>query len=228
MNEAENIDYKGIGEGLSTAFREDISPSESTISLNGGWHIVNPHQESVPSESTTRPSMDNDQEIKPNADSFASSLKAVPASTSRNGKYTLQNLTPLERYCHCVETHEQLAMGQISDRGSLTQPKELDDSLNTAARLFGGSSRRFSGSSWSILSSASGEEPNTAELDYTPPAIGSPEWQSMGEREQADCLRQIAKLRRRRKTEGSPRQMKPVRVRKRSKQSNESNEVAEA
>ncbi|KAJ8127434.1 hypothetical protein O1611_g6202 [Lasiodiplodia mahajangana] len=194
MNKPENIDYKGIGEGLSVAFDEDVSSSESTISLNDDWQIVTSspsHQESDSSESTVKPTVDSESEVKSNADSLACSAKRMETPTSRNSKYALQNLTPLERYCYCVETHEQLATGQISGRRSLTQPNELDDSLNAAAKLFDESSCQFSASPWSILSSASGGGLDTAELDYMPLMIDSSEWQSLPEGEQADCLRRI-------------------------------------
>ncbi|KAI1128663.1 hypothetical protein F5Y10DRAFT_239968 [Nemania abortiva] len=225
MSEPENIDYKGIGDGLSITLRDDVSSNESTIDLNEDWQIVPPHGESDASESTTKPTIGIEPEIKLNADSSAFPAKEAQI---RDDRYSLQNLTPLERYCYHVQTHEQLVVGQISNPRSLTQPSELDDSLIKATRLLGGSPPKPSASSWSILSSGLDGGPNMAELDHPPPVMDLCEWQSMPQEEQAEFLRRVAKLRRRLKTEGSPRQMRPVRVRKRSKGSNRSNEATGA
>jgi hypothetical protein len=40
MGELKNIDLRGIGEGLSAAFHEDLSSSQSTIDLNDDWQMV--------------------------------------------------------------------------------------------------------------------------------------------------------------------------------------------
>ncbi|KAI0872611.1 hypothetical protein GGS24DRAFT_428689 [Hypoxylon argillaceum] len=230
MGELNDIDYKGIGEGLFTVFHEDVLSSDPTINLNDDWDIVSSHREPQPDNLTTELAVNTELEIEPKLDTSASPTRGAQIVNSLNDGYLQQNLTPLERYCYHVQTHEQVAMGQISCRQSLTQPNELNESLKTAARLLSGFTPQFSASSWSVLSSTSSASPKmvpTAELNHLVLMMDSSEWQFMLPEEQAECLRRIAKLRRRLKTEGGVRKMKSVRVRKRSKESNKSNEAIE-
>ncbi|TRX89678.1 hypothetical protein FHL15_009428 [Xylaria flabelliformis] len=141
--------------------------------------------------------------------------------------FSADEMTPLERYyCH-VETYEQLVMGQIGDRQSFTRLNELDTSLDAATKLLGGITPQASTSSWSMLSSLCEDTNMTPalELDHLILLNDSPEWQAVPQEEQAKHLHKIAKLRRRVKAEGNPRNMKSVRVRKRGKNNHVSNEA---
>ncbi|KAI3334126.1 hypothetical protein F4824DRAFT_502530 [Ustulina deusta] len=229
MEELKNIDYKGIGGGLPTACLRDLSPSESTISLNGDWQIPSPHQtpecEPHPDTSTTKSTLTIELETQSSEGSSAT-IHGASLVSSTNGQCLQLSLSPLERYCCHAEAYEQLVVGQITDRQSRTRLSELEDSLDAAARLLAGCTPQFSALSSSIPRSTSGGDPNMIpafELD--PLMMDAPELKAAPREEQAKDLHKIAKLRRRLKAEGSGRVMKSVRVRKRSKTSNKSNET---
>ncbi|GAW11625.1 hypothetical protein ANO14919_009720 [Xylariales sp. No.14919] len=219
MDELKNIDYRGIGEGLSIACRRDLSPSESTISLDDDWWSSHRHlrREARSSASTT---IDAELGTKSNEGPSVTIHGAQPVSVAHE-RYLQLISTPLERYCYHVQAHEQFAVGQITDRQSLIRLNELNNSLDATAELVMGVTSQISTSS-SISSSTSDGDPDEPEAL---PMMDSPEFRAAPQEEQAKYLRRIAKLRRRLKVEGGPRAMKSVRVRKRSRTSNKSNET---
>ncbi|KAJ2985786.1 hypothetical protein NUW58_g5350 [Xylaria curta] len=228
MDEAKNIDYRGIGEGLSVARRRDSSLSESTISLSDDWQTLL-RQRETPYSATSVAERTPDIQVADTAHegSSALSLRDTQLVTLANGQHSQRNLTPLERYRFDVQTHEQLALGQKPDRRYLS---EFNTSLDAPARLATESTPRDSASSCSILGSSSNGDTDVTpslELNDLIRMKDSPGWQAVPPEEQANCLRRIAKLRRRFKQEGNPRSRKAVRVRKRSKRSDESNESLE-
>lgn len=77
-----------------------------------------------------------------------------------NEQFFQGNLTPLERYCCHVQAHEQLAVGQMPNRKSLTGPNQLGNVMDNAAKLLDGLSPGTSRSSWSILSLNQGKSLN--------------------------------------------------------------------
>ncbi|KAI1752642.1 hypothetical protein F4782DRAFT_499532 [Xylaria castorea] len=234
MEGPSDIDYKGIGEGLSTAFLSDSSPSGSTISLGDDWQVVPPHEEylhePLSNTSTVKPNLGAEPEPELCEGLSASTTQGAQLALPTNEDYSRQSSIPLERYCSNVETYEQLVMGQIGNGQSLTRLSELDSSLDAATKLLDGVTPEASTSSWSILSSSDGDTNMipTLELDNLILMSNSPEWQAVPQEEQAKHLHRIAKLRRRIKADGNPRKMKSVRVRKRSKNSNVSNETTGA
>ncbi|KAI0549667.1 hypothetical protein F4679DRAFT_261556 [Xylaria curta] len=225
-----DIDYRGIGEGLSTAFIRNSSPSGSTVSLDDDWQILPSHKEKPCSTTTSKPTSRAKSELELCEGPSVSATQRAQLAFLANESYPQRSLTPLERYCFHVETHEQLLMGRIGDRQSFMRLNELDNSLDAATRLLGGTSPQASTSSWSILSSSYGDTNMTPALELNSLIHMSdlPEWQAVPQEEKANHLRRIAKLRRRVKAEGNPRKLKSVRVRKRSKNSNSSNEATGA
>ncbi|KAI0474671.1 hypothetical protein F4859DRAFT_75992 [Xylaria cf. heliscus] len=231
MEGPRDIDYKGIGEGLSTAFPRDSSPSEPTISLSDGWYGLSPHQESLPvpysNTWTANLALGSELESKSCEGVSVSSIQGASLPPPTNEDPSQPSLTPLERYCCDVQTYEQLVVGKVGALRSLARLAELDNSLDVTTKLLGGFTSQMSASSWSILSSSGGETNMipALELDKLIRMRDSPEWKAVPQDEQAKHLRKITKLRRRVKAEGSPRKMKSVRVRKRGKSSNGSNET---
>ncbi|KAI0456359.1 hypothetical protein F5B21DRAFT_468647 [Xylaria acuta] len=234
MEGLKDIDYKGIGEGLSTGFLRDSSPSGSTISLSEDWQMLSPHKETLwepySDTSTAKLVLGSEPDPRLCEGLSVSAIQRAQLATLTKEGHSQQRLTPLERYCCHVENYEQLVMGQISDHRSFTRLNELDNSLDAATKVLGGFAPQVSASSWSILSSPGGDTNMipALELDNLILMRDSPEWQAVPQEEQAKHLHRIAKLRRRIKAEGSPRKMKSVRVRKRSKNSNMSNETTGA
>ncbi|KAI0439865.1 hypothetical protein F4803DRAFT_553647 [Xylaria telfairii] len=246
MEGPSDIDYIGIGEGLSAAFRRDSTPSESTIGLSDDWLTPwdtfsffsyallisdrSPYKETwepYSDTSTAKPALDSELEPEPCKGLSPSTIQRAQLVSATNKDYSPPSLTPLERYCYHVQAHEQLAVGQIENHWSFTRLNRLDHSLYAATKLLGGFTPQASASSWSIISSSAGDTNMlpALELENLIRMRDSAEWQAVSQEEQAKHLHKIAKLRRRIKAEGSPRKMKSVRVRKRSKNSNVSNET---
>ncbi|KAJ3565756.1 hypothetical protein NPX13_g7380 [Xylaria arbuscula] len=141
---------------------------------------------------------------------------------------TSEPYLPLERYCYHLEPHEQLALGQITDRGSPTQLIELDKSLYATARVLPGCTSRSSAPSPSSSSSPGSEEDDVPYTFETDPLFkDSTEPQAALLEEQAKHLHKIAKLRRRLRAEGKGRMKKPARVRKRIRLSEKSTETGQ-
>ncbi|KAI1735901.1 hypothetical protein F4680DRAFT_295573 [Xylaria scruposa] len=230
MEGPSDIDYRGIGEGFATAFIRNSSPNGSTVSLDDDWQILPSHKEKSCSTTTSKPTLGAKSEPELCEGPSVSTTQRTQLAFPANENYSQQRLTPLERYCCNLETYEQLVMGRIGDGQPFTRLNELDSSLDAATRLLGGTSPQTSTSSWSILSSSCGDANMTPalELDSLIHMSHLPEWQTVPQEEQGNHLRRIAKLRRRVKTEGNPRKLKSVRVRKRSKNSNVSNEATGA
>ncbi|KAI0184210.1 hypothetical protein EV127DRAFT_444815 [Xylaria flabelliformis] len=225
MEGPSDIDYRGIGEGLTTALLRNSSPSGSTVSLDDDWQIIPSHKENPcePHSTASAANLTLGTESEPELCEELSVFATQRAQLA----FLADEMTPLERYCCHAETHEQLVVGQIGDRQSFTRLNELDSSLDAAARLLDGITPQASTSSWSNLSSLC-EDTNIApalELDHLVLLNNSPEWQAVPQEEQAKHLHRIAKLRRRVKAEGNPRKMKSVRVRKRGKNNHVSNEA---
>ncbi|KAI1195026.1 hypothetical protein F5X97DRAFT_309372 [Nemania serpens] len=219
MAELKDIEYKGIGAGLPIPCHRDLWLAKSMVSLSDDdWQML-PH----PDTETAK----HAKIVEPHTE-----LNEVPQASTIHGDINKQfsqgNLTPLERYCRHVQAHEQLAAGQIPDRKSLTGPNQIDNMLDNAAKLLSGLSPEISASSWSILSLTSSEGQNMTPAPKLDRLLLLAADSSATPQEQAKRLHTIAKLKRRLGAEGSPRQMKPVRVRKRSKGSNESHETLEA
>ncbi|KAI1424498.1 hypothetical protein F5Y12DRAFT_715258 [Xylaria sp. FL1777] len=228
METPKNIDYEGIGEGLSTACCRDLSPGSSTISLNDAWQKLSSHQvpqrEPHPDTLTTESPINNELETATTERLIAIAHCAPPVFLTKE-QYLQLSLNPLERYCCHIEAHEQLAVGQISNGRSLSRLKELDYSLAAATKVLAGCTSQSSASS-SIRSTTSAGGPSVIpapEIDLL--MTDASELQAMSQEEQTKHLRKIAKLRRRLKAEGSRRMIKSTRVRKRSKMSEKSNET---
>ncbi|KAI0861160.1 hypothetical protein F4860DRAFT_477038 [Xylaria cubensis] len=221
MEGPSDIDYRGIGEGLTTDLLRNSSPSGSTVSLDDDWQIIPSHKEN-PCEPHSTASAANPTLGTESEPDLCEEL-SVFATQRAQLAFSADEMTPIERYCCHAETHEQLVMGQIGDHQSFTRLNELDSSLDAATRLLDGISPQASTSSWSLC-----EDTNMTpalELDQLILLNDSPEWQAVPQEEKAKHLHRIAKLRRRVKAEGNPRKMKSVRVRKRGKNNNVSNEA---
>ncbi|KAI0433916.1 hypothetical protein F5Y09DRAFT_297847 [Xylaria sp. FL1042] len=226
MEEIKDTDYRGIGEGLSITYYQDLSSGESTMSLNNDCRNPSLHQipecESYSDTSTTGSSIDVELETKLGERSSTAFHETFAASSSK--EQYLQSLSPFERYYSHLQAHEQLAVGQITNRQSLTRLIELDDSLCATARILPGCASRLSAPSSSNPSSTSGGDPDKMPtLDL--PMKDLPELQAASQEERAERLRKIDKLRRRLKVEGGGRIRKSARVRKRSKAGENSNET---
>ncbi|RYC54731.1 hypothetical protein CHU98_g11478 [Xylaria longipes] len=180
--------------------------------------------------STAKPTVGSELESESYECLSVASIQGTRLTPPTNNDYSQQSLTPLERYCCDVQPYEQLVMGQLEGRPFFLRLNELDNSLGAAAKLLGGFTAQVSASSWSIISSSGGDINMTPalELDNLILMSDSPEWQAVPQDEQAKHLHRIARLRRRIRAEGGPRKMKSVRVRKRSKNSNMSNETTGA
>lgn len=213
MEGPSDIDYKGIGEGLSAAFRRDSTPSESTISLSDDWLTLwdtfsflpyallisdrSPDEEISwqPSSdtSTAKPARDSELEPKPCKGLSLSTIQRAQLVSPTNEDYSPQSLTPLERYCYHVQAHEQLVVGQIEDHPSFTRLNKLDNSLYAATKLLGGFTSRVSVSSWSIISSSAGDTKMlpALELDNLIRMRDLAEWQAVPQEEQTKHLHKM-------------------------------------
>ncbi|KAI1313987.1 hypothetical protein F5Y03DRAFT_1370 [Xylaria venustula] len=228
MEELKNIDYKGIGEGPSTTSYRELSPGESTITLNDDLEALpvdqTPERECYSDTSTIESNRKFEPETMAGEGSSAATYRTSPVFLT-NEQCLQLSVTPLERYYYQVETHEQLAVGQMTDRQSLERLVQLDDSLCSAANLLPGFNPQYSASSCSVFGSTTSEDRNMISVQETKLLRKDPaELQVAMQEEEAKHLHKIAKLRRRQKAEGSRRMMKSTRVRKRSKTSDESND----
>ncbi|KAI0975232.1 hypothetical protein F4678DRAFT_457503 [Xylaria arbuscula] len=229
MEELKNIEFRGIGAGLLTTSRRELSPGESTITLNDDWQAQPTDQTlehgSYSNTSTTESNLEFEPGTRSSEGSSAANHETPPVSLT-NEQYLQLSVTPLERYCCQVEAHEQLAVGEITDRQSLERLAKLDDSLCAVAKSLPRFVPRYSTSSSSALSSTASEDPNMIAVQETDLLMKDPaELQATMQEEEAVHLHKIAKMRRRLKAEGSRRTMKSTRVRKRSKTSDKSNEA---
>ncbi|KAI0810127.1 hypothetical protein GGR55DRAFT_126035 [Xylaria sp. FL0064] len=217
MEGIKNIDYRGIGEGLSITYQQGLSPGEPMMSMADDWQALSLRQtplcEPYSDISTTESAVDVDLQTKSGEGSSTTTTQETSLAASIRQQYFLQTLSPLERYCCHVQAHEQRAVGQITDRQALTRLLALDDMLCATARILPGCAPQLSALSSSI-----------------PPTIDSlmkdsVEFHAASQEEQAERLRKIDKLRRRLKIEGVGRVRKSARVRKRSKAGDNSNET---
>ncbi|KAI0509140.1 hypothetical protein F5B22DRAFT_374033 [Xylaria bambusicola] len=226
MEELQNIGYRGIGEGLSPAIRyNDLSSSELSLSLIDDWQTLpslrTPAPEPTPHASTTQAPVHSDVENE-SSEGPSETLHETHHIRLTQEQSLHVGLTPLERYCCHAEQHEQLAVGQVTGRGSLARLGELSESLYSAARILPGCTSRSSAPSPSSQSSSSDRDINvTATLAIDLCIKGSSELQTLSHEEQAKHLHKIAKLRRRIRAEGAGRMRRPARVRKRSNKSGE-------
>ncbi|KAI1279283.1 hypothetical protein F5Y07DRAFT_39009 [Xylaria sp. FL0933] len=228
MEGIKNIDYRGIGEGLSITHQQSLSPSEPVMSKTDDWQALSLRQ-TPPSEpysdiSTTESAVDVKLQTKSSEGSSTTTTQETSLASSIRQQYFLQTLSPLERYCCHVQAHEQRAVGQITDRQSLIRLIELDDMLCATARILPGCAPQLPALSSSIPNTTSGQGPNIM------PTIDSlmkdsVEFHAASQEEQAERLRKIDKLRRRLKIEGGGRVRKSARVRKRSKAGDASNDL---
>ncbi|KAI1119293.1 hypothetical protein F5Y14DRAFT_128686 [Nemania sp. NC0429] len=226
MDELKKVDYNGIGAGLPIPCCRGSWVTESTVSLSADddWQMLLLHEIQRCDPHSDTETARHAKIIEPQTE-----FNKVPSASSMSGDLTQGNLSPLERYCCHFQAHELLALGLIPDRKSRIGPNQLNKTLENAAKLLGGLPPDFSASSWSILSSNPGESqnmippPKLDDVILTTDSAGS----QTTPQEQAKNLHTIAKMKRRLRAESSPRQMKPVRVRKRSKGSNQSQETSE-
>ncbi|GAW25657.1 hypothetical protein SAMD00023353_1002120 [Rosellinia necatrix] len=227
MAEPRNIDHRGVGDGLSIAYLRDSSPGASTIDLSDGSQTLAPRQPlqaAADFYKSIAEGIVNPQLVTETAEILPASLvREAQFSASPTEQYSQQDLTPLERYCLHTQTHEQLALGGIPHDPSFTASNN-DGSPGATAGPLAELVPHVSTSSWSIRSSASGGDLDMKSM----PDINSPEWLAMPEDLQKQHLRKLAKLRRRLKTEGSPRTKGSIRLRKRSKASYQSIETTVA
>ncbi|KAI3319587.1 hypothetical protein HD806DRAFT_525264 [Xylariaceae sp. AK1471] len=234
MDEFKEIDYKGIGEGLSTTGCGVLSPSDSIINLSDDGQELSSNKGTWCEHRFDPPAEKSAEDTEPETNSYlapAATAQGAQLVASNHEQNSQSNLTPLVRYCCDAQTHEQLAVGLIPERRSLNRPNGLDESLGAAVELLIGPHSEVAASSCSTLGSNPGGEPSIApavELDGLLHMKDSPEWQAVPQDEQEKCLHRIANLKRRIRAEDNPRKMSSVRVRKRSRISKSSDGTVEA
>ncbi|KAI1827817.1 hypothetical protein F4861DRAFT_290777 [Xylaria intraflava] len=226
MEAPASIDYKGIGEGLHIRRGRRSSPGSSTINLSDGEQVVSlpPTQVEDHPHPAAKPATNAELVIEPSS----VSPNRIQWSRLFDTINKQPHFNPLDRYYCDAQAHEQVAMGQAPDRRSPSRLDALAGPLGAVVGLPKGSSSLISASSDSTLTSSSVEDSRmtpSLELDGLLRMADLPEWQNLPDEEQLRHLRKITKLKRRLKTEGSPRTAKPVRIRRRSKMSDMSNET---
>ncbi|KAI0198549.1 hypothetical protein F4808DRAFT_256299 [Astrocystis sublimbata] len=215
MGNSKDIDYKSIGAGFQlAAMVMASSPNELDISLSDDSPTLKAQHELHSCHSTTYPTSSSEPEGEGPSEI---AIRKAPFPTRTNHDQPLQDLTPLERYCCHIEPYEQLVMGRPGEYRSLRQLGEINNSLDAATKVLGETEPQASGSSNSSLTSSVRDANTILAVESDPMKL-----QAEQDLEQAKQLRMIAKRNRRIRAEGSPRQMKSVRVRKRSKSSNTS------
>ncbi|KAH9894486.1 hypothetical protein F4778DRAFT_277294 [Xylariomycetidae sp. FL2044] len=232
MQNTGGIELKGIGDGRCPSVwnhgnTRDPWSAKSMISLGGGEQMMT--NSTIPCVRTPHPNtintlLEGGELLRPRSPYHVSDSPATIRGTwGYASSLASSHPSPLERYCREVQAHEQIALGIASDniRGGRASASRFDP-------LRAGSSddgkTEAVGSHLSLTSSSTGQSTGTAplrdptvELNDIRALAESPNWSTLPAEEQAGYLHRMSRLKRRIRSEGSPRQSKAVRVRKRSK-----------
>ncbi|OTA87358.1 hypothetical protein M434DRAFT_399530 [Hypoxylon sp. CO27-5] len=240
MAEFDDIEYEGVGGdrhiivGSDRCFR-DYSPGNTVINLSDDGQalyscpvpsFLDPPQEHSGIESSSSQS----QSRGCFGSATGAELSGITSSSNRGSLTAIQQhppslegeLSPLTRYRHDAQTHEQLALGiklggfRLPPCPASPQPHPRENGHGQPSTI---SSLHLSSCPNSTPSTGPGTSSAAEQLREVLDVIESSEWEDgMSPEEQAEHLRRATRLKRRVRSETNPREARPPKVRKRDRQ----------